>query len=57
MGRMMANSTAAPSTKDSATVARKAHQYGSPACSSAQAMKVENMAISPCAKLMWCVAW
>ena len=53
---MTTNSTAAASTKDSTTVATNASQYGSPAWISIQAMKVENIAISPCAKLMWCVA-
>ncbi|MCY1525931.1 hypothetical protein D9M68_609320 [compost metagenome] len=57
MGRITVNSTTAASTKDKATVATKAAQYGRPACMRLQAMKVENIAISPCAKLMWCVAW
>ncbi|MNE88897.1 hypothetical protein D3C80_1862500 [compost metagenome] len=57
MGRITVNSTTAASTKDSTTVAKKAAQYGRPAWIRLQAMKVENMAISPWAKLMWCVAW
>ena len=36
---------------------KNAAQYGQPASISAQAMKVLNVAISPWAKLMWCVAW
>jgi hypothetical protein len=52
-GRITANSTTAPSTKDTATVAKNATQYGTPAWIMVQARKVENIAISPCAKFTW----
>jgi hypothetical protein len=57
MGRITANSTTAPITNDSATVMANAAQYGSPWLMSIHATKVENIAISPWAKLMCCVAW
>ena len=39
------------------TVPKKASQYGMPACTMDQAMKVDSVAISPCAKFTWWVAW
>jgi hypothetical protein len=45
----------APIVKAMATVAPNAAQYGHPASISSEAMKVENIAISPCAKFTWCV--
>ncbi|MNL39211.1 hypothetical protein D3C87_1614760 [compost metagenome] len=56
-GLTIANWIAAPMENDTSTVAAKASQYGTPACSKAQAMKAEKVAISPWAKLMWWVAW
>ena len=44
-------SIAMPPTNDTATTATKAPQYGTPHWISCQAMKVENIAISPWAKL------
>src|SRR5579859_1126316 len=44
-------SSAMPPTKEKAIVITKAHQYGIPHCINCQEMKVENVAISPCAKL------
>src|ERR1700741_4950067 len=38
-----------PPAKDIASVSRNAHQYGTPHCINCQEMKVENIAISPCA--------
>ena len=49
--------TSSPPANETATVKKNAPQYGQPAWISAQAMKVLKVAISPCAKLMWCVAW
>ena len=40
-----------------AMVTPNATQNGTPHCISCQAMKVENIAISPCAKLMCSIAW
>src|SRR5436853_6112084 len=39
-----------PPAKENASVSRNAHQYGTPHCINCQDMKVENIAISPCAK-------
>src|ERR1041385_1279515 len=39
-----------PPAKENIRVSRNAHQYGTPHCISCQDMKVENIAISPCAK-------
>ena len=48
---------AMPPANENTSVSRKAHQYGTPHCISCQAMKVENIAISPWAKLRWSIAW
>lgn len=50
-------SMAIPPTNEMISVNRKAHQYGMPHCISCQEMKVENIAISPWAKLRWSIAW
>ena len=50
-------SIATPAAKEMAMVRKKATQYGMPHCISCQAMKVENIAISPCAKLRLSIAW
>src|SRR5215210_7180567 len=50
-------SMAMPPANENASVRRKAHQYGTPHCISCQAMNVENIAISPWAKLRWSIAW
>jgi hypothetical protein len=56
-GRITVRSSATPPANESASVRKNAPQNGIPLCSmSAQATKVENMAISPCAKLMTRVA-
>ena len=49
-GLNKARSMAMPPANEKASVIRKAHQYGTPHCISCQAMKVENIAISPWAK-------
>ena len=56
-GRRMIRWISSPPTNEIATVAKNATQYGQPACISAQAMNVLNIAISPWAKLMWWVDW
>src|SRR5258708_39214206 len=50
-------SMAMPAAKEKASVSTKAPQYGTPHCINCQEMKVENIAISPCAKLRWSIAW
>ena len=55
-GRMTTRSRATPPANATASVPKNAPQYGTPRSSSDQAMKVENIAISPCAKLMTRVA-
>ena len=50
-GRMITRSISIPPTNEAASVASSASPSGSPAWTSAQATKVENIAISPCAKL------
>ena len=55
-GLNSARSITMPPAKDSASVSTKAPQYGTPHCSNCQAMKVENIAISPWAKLRWSIA-
>ncbi|OIQ67721.1 hypothetical protein GALL_507010 [mine drainage metagenome] len=40
-----------PPMNENISVSRKAPQYGTPHCISCQETKVENIAISPCAKL------
>ena len=54
---MISRSTATPPAKESATVSGITSQYGRPQSSSCQAMKVENIAISPWAKFRWWIAW
>ncbi len=49
-------SIATPPMNDRITTATKATQYGVPQWISCQATKVENVAISPCAKLRWSIA-
>ena len=56
-GRKIMRCSTSPAVNEIATVARNAAQYDQPLWINAQAMKVLNVAISPCAKLMWCVAW
>ena len=56
-GLNSSRSMAMPPAKEMISVARKAHQYGMPHCISCQEMKVENIAISPWAKLRWSIAW
>ena len=56
-GRMMTRSITTPPMKAAITVTKKAPQYGKPACISAQARYVANIAISPCAKFTRWVAW
>ena len=46
-----------PAANESAMVPANAIQYGMPHCISCQAMKVENIAISPWAKFRWSIAW
>src|SRR5436190_15757561 len=55
-GRITARSIAIPPAKDAATVTAKASQYERPCWVSVHAMNVENIASSPCAKLMTPVA-
>ncbi len=50
-GRMMVTSMIAPPTTETAMAPRMASTIGRPASCSCQATKVENMAISPWAKL------
>ena len=57
MGLNKTRSMAMPPTNDNATAAPKATQYGQPHWIICQARKVENVAISPCAKLRWSIAW
>ncbi len=57
IGRNRTRSIATPPTNDNPTAAAKAPQYGTPHCIICQARKVENIAISPCAKLRWSIAW
>ena len=45
-----------PAANEMTIVAPKASQNGQPHWMSCQAMKVENIAISPCAKLRWSIA-
>ena len=56
-GRKISRWIATPTANETPTVTTNAAQYGQPRCSSSHAMKVEKVAISPCAKLIWCVAW
>ena len=56
-GRRMMRWISSPPANDTATVKRTRPSTASRAWISAQAMKVLNVAISPWAKLMWCVAW
>ena len=56
IGRNNTRSTSTPNTNEIISVTRNATQYGVPSCISCQAMKVENIAISPCAKLRWSIA-
>src|SRR4051794_18280714 len=51
-GLITTRSTAIPPTNENATVRKKAAQYERPWWTSDQATKVENIAISPCAKLI-----
>ncbi len=46
-----------PPANEKASVSTKAPQYGMPHCIICQEMKVENIAISPWAKLRWSIAW
>src|SRR6201989_698830 len=46
-----------PPAKENATVSTNAPQYGTPHCINCQAVKVENIAISPWAKLRWSIGW
>ena len=58
IGRNSTRSISTPPTNDTSDrPATKAPQYGTPHCISCQAIKVENIAISPCAKLRWSIAW
>ncbi len=50
-------SIAMPPTNEIASVSTKATQYGTPHWISCQAMKVENIAISPWAKFRLSMAW
>jgi hypothetical protein len=50
IGRKRTRSMAMPATKENAAVPTNATQYGAPHCMTCQVMKVENIAISPCAK-------
>src|ERR1700750_1525830 len=52
-GLNRARSITMPPAKEKASVRTKAPQYGTPHCISCQEMKVENIAISPWAKLRW----
>ena len=45
-----------PPAKENASVSTNAPQYGTPHCISCQETKVENIAISPWAKLRWSIA-
>ena len=55
-GRNSARSIAMPPMNEMTTESAKATQYGTPHSRSCQAMKVENIAISPCAKFRWSIA-
>ena len=55
-GLITMRSSATPPANAIATVAAKAPQKGQPCPSRVQQMKVENIAISPCAKLTTRVA-
>ena len=57
IGRNSTRSITTPARNESATESTKATQNGSPHAISCQAIKVENIAISPCAKLRWSIAW
>ena len=50
-GRMITRSITIPPTNEPASATSSASPSGSPACTSAHATKVENIAISPWAKL------
>src|SRR3954471_10519228 len=50
-------SIAMPPANENIRVSTNAPQYGTPHCMSCHEMKVENIAISPCAKLRWSIAW
>ena len=52
IGRISVRSTSTPPRNESPSVRKNAPQYGIPHSISCQAMKVENVAISPCAKLI-----
>jgi hypothetical protein len=51
-GRMTARSISTPPINEIASVRRNASQYVTPRSISSQQTNVENIAISPCAKLM-----
>ncbi len=51
-GRMTTRSTATPPANAIPSVAKNAAQYGQPESISHRAMNAENIAISPCAKLI-----
>src|SRR3954463_6794538 len=55
-GLITVRSSATPPANDARTVTRNAGQYENPCCVSVQAMNVENIASSPCAKLTTPVA-
>jgi len=57
IGRSTTRSISTPAANEMTMVAPNATQYGKPHWMSCQAMKVENIAISPCAKFRWSIAW
>ena len=56
-GRMTSRSIVTPIRKATTIVAPNATQYGIPALIIDQAIYVQNIASSPCAKFTRCVAW
>ena len=50
-------SISTPAMNEMPMVRKNAIQYGKPHWINCQAMKVENIAISPCAKFRWSIAW
>ena len=57
IGLSTTRSISTPAANEMTMVAPKASQYGKPHWISCQAMKVENIAISPWAKFRWSIAW
>ena len=57
IGFSTTRSITTPAANEIAMVSAKASQYGMPHWINCQAMKVENIAISPWAKFRWSIAW